>query len=264
GTFTVVYVVGVGGGAVVEGLSLKIGNINDKVWESKLDAIENARKIVEKMPKNLGEAEKAKYLHSYTVENVDYFDYGDKDKNITYLYDGIVGGKTNCDGSTNMYALLLNIAGVDCYEKWHKGEGETSGHTWNMVEIDGVWYNVDATSPLNKENFDIEVFQKRYFAFEDRMQKYAPAYGEIYPEVKANLEGGIYTHINKIDTKSVADTAKKALSESEDKYVLFLVDEYSEDASLAVAQRLANSLYKTVYSLKYEVMGGKHLLAFYL
>ncbi len=60
------------------------------------------------------------------------------------LYGGLVDGKAICAG----YALILNEAlkYVGLKSLYVKGcELGKSGHAWNQVQIDGKWYNVDAT-----------------------------------------------------------------------------------------------------------------------
>ena len=60
------------------------------------------------------------------------------------LYGGLVEGKAICAG----YALILNEAlkYVGIKSQYVVGyEQGKDGHAWNQVQIDGKWYNVDAT-----------------------------------------------------------------------------------------------------------------------
>ena len=57
------------------------------------------------------------------------------------------GGKGVCAAYTDLYFILLKVAGVDC----RKVEGSTflGVHTWNLVKINGDWYNCDTTGMDN-------------------------------------------------------------------------------------------------------------------
>lgn len=263
GTFTTYYEVVSGVKACLDGNYILVKNFADDIWQTKLQAIKKAEEIVDKMPDNMSELECAEYLHDYTLDSVKYDDYGQADnpmlENInTYLYDGLVKGSTHCDGSANMYSLLLNMAGIECMEKMYSGE-ETVGHTWNMVRIDGVWQNVDATAA--KEDAEDEKYQrKRFFAFDDRLQKFTPDYSEIYPNVTEGKGFRVNSTLSKLEKSTFVKTVRVAFSENKEKYAALLVDEYSEKEAENCMQRLADSFNKKVYWYSFEVINGKTLM----
>ena len=61
------------------------------------------------------------------------------------------GGDSNtavCDGYSGAYKYLLDKAGIQCLIlAGHAGDDEESAgsHSWNIVNLDGDWYEVDAT-----------------------------------------------------------------------------------------------------------------------
>ena len=79
--------------------------------------------------------EKEKRIYEIVCANIDYV-YTDYDQSA---YGAIIEGECVCAGYTKMMGILLNGAGIEAV-------GVTSPtHGWNVVKIDGVWYNVDAT-----------------------------------------------------------------------------------------------------------------------
>ena len=261
GTFTTYYETGPFKKAKLDGVYLNVENIDPVLWDGKLDAVKRAKEIVEDMPENLSEIEKAKYLHRYTVENTEYYDYNSSDGVWQYLHDAVTEGKANCDGSANMLSLLLNTAGIECFEKMHTGN--IVGHTWNMVKLDGVWYNVDATAQNKTEAEDINSYLKRNFAFEDCIQKYIPDYNEIYPAVTDGLQRKTKIHIESIDKDDFCNLVKTSFAESGENYGLFLIDNYNEAEANTAMQRLADSLKTKVYWYSYSVADNKTLMAVY-
>ena len=88
---------------------------------------------------NLSNYEKVKAVHDYIIKNVTY----DKTLEDKSAYDALSKGSTICRG----YALLA----YDMLDKLSvpvriiSGKGNGSAHVWNLVEIDGAWYDLDVT-----------------------------------------------------------------------------------------------------------------------
>lgn len=91
------------------------------------------------------------YIHDYICENTDY------DESVPYnqsAYSAIVLHKSVCAGYAKSVQYLLQKVGVTCYYVTGMTEGmggqvmngsEDDGrHSWNMVLIDGEFYNLDS------------------------------------------------------------------------------------------------------------------------
>ena len=243
GTFTTYYEVGeMGRSAELSGVYICIKNFTDLHWSKKCEAVEKAKEIVNKMPSGLDEGAKAEYLYKYARENVAYKDYGDSDvENEHFLYDGLINGKTHCDGSANMYSLLLNLAGLECFEKLYNGTEEV-GHTWCTAKIDGDWYNIDATSGENEDK-DFKEGIMRNFAVEDKLQSYPPETNAVYPVCSKNLRFELIS-VKTAEEDELVKNAKDIIKKAG--YVCIYVEQYDEDKMEEVAQSLANSLKRTV------------------
>ncbi len=93
--------------------------------------------------------EKELYFHNYICENVVYDEatmvksggYGDT------AYSALLDGKSICEGYSRAMQVLLDRAGIDNYLVVGDGKTEegTEPHMWNIVEIDGKNYHLDAT-----------------------------------------------------------------------------------------------------------------------
>ena len=251
--------------ATFDGHYIYVKNFDAVILEKKQQAIEKAEDILSDMPSDMTDTEKADYLHRYTLSNVDYYDYTELSDDLVknYLYDGLITGKTHCDGSANMYSLLLNMADIECVEKQYTGNEVNIGHTWNFAKLDGVWYNIDATASLEGYDGNFELEQKRFFAFEDRMQRFTPDFEEIYPDVDSSLGMPIDAHMDKITGSDFVKTVKTAFSKNSNSRALILIDDYSDTTADKAVQKLADSLNTTVYWIIYEVMDNKTALVVY-
>ena len=96
--------------------------------------------------------EKVKYVHDLLAETVEY------DLNAPMnqsAYSAMVNGETVCAGYARAFQLLMQDFGIPCfYCTGFAGED----HAWNIVELDGKYYNVDVTwddvDPLNYHFFN--------------------------------------------------------------------------------------------------------------
>ena len=83
--------------------------------------------------------EKEKYVHDALAEMAAY------DRNAPYnqvAYSAIENGRTVCAGYARAFQLLMTQLGIPCYYcTGYAGEA----HAWNIVLLDGKYYNVDLT-----------------------------------------------------------------------------------------------------------------------
>lgn len=95
---------------------------------------------------NASNYEKVKGVYDWVTENVQYdFDNEDDD---TYMlkhstYAAIVNRVAVCQGYASLYYRLMLELGVDC--RYISGITEGESHGWNIVYLDGKYYNVDST-----------------------------------------------------------------------------------------------------------------------
>ena len=83
--------------------------------------------------------EKVRAITRYLWANSTYDRPADRS---TYVpYDLIINKKGKCEEYARVFMLMARVVGLDCYYT------KSDIHTWNKVNIDGDWYNVDVTQP---------------------------------------------------------------------------------------------------------------------
>ncbi|MBC8062667.1 MAG: hypothetical protein H7Y18_18700 [Clostridiaceae bacterium] len=117
---------------------------------------------------NMSDYDKELALHDYLVNNVAY-DYANLVKNTipedSYTaYGALVKGVAVCEGYAEAMHKLLTLAGVDNYII--NGFGDGVAHQWNLVNIQGGIYHLDATfdDPISTSG---QVITHNYFNVND-------------------------------------------------------------------------------------------------
>ena len=89
------------------------------------------------------EMERCWKLATWACDYMTYSSEGGSSNNQTAESAFKKGGKGVCGAYTDLYFCLLKAADVDCIKVYDESR---SLHAWNMVEIDGQWYNCDITN----------------------------------------------------------------------------------------------------------------------
>lgn len=120
-------------------------NMEDvKIISTKLN--NKINEIVSKLPVQATDYEKELYLHNYVCDNTVYDDSTFKNGGDT-AYSSLLNGKSICEGYARAMQILLDTVGIKNYLVVGDGvsDGVTEPHMWNVVEIDGYNYHLDAT-----------------------------------------------------------------------------------------------------------------------
>lgn len=89
--------------------------------------------------------EKELWLHDYLIKTNDYVSYS---KHAHTAYGAIIEGEVVCEGYARAFQLLLNKLGIENYTVTgsdQTGVNPQVNHIWNMVNLEGDWYQVDIT-----------------------------------------------------------------------------------------------------------------------
>ncbi|MCE6090544.1 hypothetical protein J7894_00210 [Mycoplasmopsis agalactiae] len=115
-------------------------------------------KEIAKQWQGLPTLEKITEVYKWMTKNVKY-DYSQTNLvDDQSAYSALVKLSTVCTGYAKGFKMIMDELGVPC--KFISGTadygtltGHITNHAWNLVEVDGVWYHVDATSDrAEKEN----------------------------------------------------------------------------------------------------------------
>ena len=116
--------------------------------------------------------EKISAIYGYICSNVSY----DRvhAKNPYYFlrstaYGALIQGTATCQGYSLALYRMLKEAGISARIIRGRANGEEGLHAWNIAELDGIYYNLDATWDAGKENY--EYFLKGAEDFSDHIPR---------------------------------------------------------------------------------------------
>ncbi len=100
-----------------------------------------AASILGQIPQGTSEYDRVKFLYEYLVLHTEYDVDSEQNQNILSV---LLNGRSVCQGYAKTAQYLLNQSGMFCT----LAEGIVKGnepHVWNIVRIDGEYYNMDVT-----------------------------------------------------------------------------------------------------------------------
>lgn len=98
-----------------------------------------ADKLIAGITPKMPEFERELILHDRLAGHIAYED-GDR---VHDAYGALINGKAVCEGYTKAFQYLLQKVGIQSFMA--TGTGNGGKHAWNIVRIDGKYYNVDLT-----------------------------------------------------------------------------------------------------------------------
>ena len=101
--------------------------------------------------------QKIKFAYDFIIANVQY------DKSLTKhsAYDALIGKSAVCEGCANLLYRILSMFGIPC--RIVTGKGLRESHAWNIVRLNGKWYNMDVTWDLYKSAIERNLSLYSYF-----------------------------------------------------------------------------------------------------
>lgn len=125
-----------------------------------------ARAILSQAEKQPTDYLKVKYVHDFLINSCSY-NLSANNKRFNYSAAGPILHKTGvCEGYSKAFCYLIQSIGIPCLcvsGTATNNIGETEGHMWNMVKLEGNWYNVDVTWDDPVTNTGEDVLQYDYF-----------------------------------------------------------------------------------------------------
>lgn len=166
---------------------------NYKFSKEEVDAFyQEMRDIAQKLKKD-SDFESVKAAYDYIINRVDY----DYDYNNYLDYEGFRDGVMVCSGySMALFHLLadmnipVRIVNGYCTEE----EKSVTAHAWNVVKIDGKWYNIDATwdDPGEEKDIQYQYFLKSDADFGNHYRNNAyEGYGKDISKESYSLNGNM-------------------------------------------------------------------------
>ena len=115
--------------------------------DSEIDEIQTAmdqsfQEVRALIPEDAGDYEKVRIVYTYVIDHTQY-QTGEDDQSIA----GVFWKKSAvCAGYAGAVQYLLERLDIPCIYVEGDAENSTQGHAWNIVELNGQYYYVDATN----------------------------------------------------------------------------------------------------------------------
>lgn len=249
--------------ATFDGYYLVMDNFDAGWWDKKMEAIDHAQAVVNALPEGLTPIERAESLYRHVADTITYTEYPTepKDAVYSYLYDGVVSGQTHCDGYTNTLALLLRLAGIENAEKDYRPEDANEvGHTWNCMEIDGKWYNLDGVGEELIPDTDSAMHAGYYFAFADALLEQPARNADVFPLCQESYYMPVDDTFASSDASGLPAAIVRGYDRHDDLWALVVIDAYDEDDMSYQLQEVANRLWDTVHWMTFPLHDGRTAL----
>lgn len=162
-------------------VTLNFNETADHIEEAKAQFESKANEIIAGASVLAGDYEKEKYVYQALIDCVEY------DENVELHqspYSALVYGKSVCAGYARAFQYIMLELGVPTYYC----TGETQGHAWNIIKLDGGYYNVDVSRA------DTKTSPERYFNRTDedlRGTHKRSGYSTILPKCRAKTYEGM-------------------------------------------------------------------------
>lgn len=136
--------------------------------------------------------EKVKAVYDYICENITYDHTNPDDYKLKHTaYAALIDKTAVCQGYALLFYRLMLELGVD--NRLIAGIGNGGGHGWNIVEIDGLYYNLDSTWDAGMTgNYYYFLLNTWNFLDHSRYLEYETiAFHQAYPMAAENYTPGV-------------------------------------------------------------------------
>lgn len=110
---------------------------------------EKVAEILSKTDDSMSDVDKLKIFHDEIIFGCKYETEG---RYVSTPFGALVEGKALCEGYARAMAILCNKSGIENmlatgtqYNSDGNGNTTEEAHMWNMIKLDGEWYNMDVT-----------------------------------------------------------------------------------------------------------------------
>ena len=146
------------------GLSYRYTSMTVDIINKEVEA--KAKQILAKITPQMSVVDKIKLFHDEIILNCSY---NTTSEYKTTPYGALVSGEALCEGYSRAFALLCNKVGIENLFATSAPVGNEQ-HMWNMVKLNGYWYNIDLTSddPISAdERIGPDYICYNYFLFKN-------------------------------------------------------------------------------------------------
>lgn len=148
--------------------------------------------IVSRIPSDMTNAEKVFWVNNYLVTNAVYDDEAAQNVRTSEQlvaqgrythaftpYGVLLDKKGVCESYAKAFSMIMKRLNIPCY----RVRNHSIQHTWNLVNLDGKWYNIDVTWNDPSKQMDNKVSYRFFLKSDEQMLKNSE--GSRTPHLKA-------------------------------------------------------------------------------
>lgn len=143
--------------------------------------------------KGMNDYEKLYALYNYVAKKVSYTDGNTGEEQYHCLSSVFLGDETVCEGYALAMSLLLDKVGItNCSVSGNSVE--FGSHAWNLVQINGVWLQIDATWDDKGDYAGTQYFLKSKSEYEKIHAPYILNINENFTKYSFGVDKSIYNY----------------------------------------------------------------------
>ena len=145
---------------------------------------------IKRKTKNMTDAEKILYVYEWIGDHATYdriFTFSSKNQSI---YNVFINHNAVCAGFAKAATVIFQNIGIEAYGvTGYMHSGDSVGHMWNIVKLDGKYYFFDSTvsASINDKNNE----QYHFGLIQLELSGYQMDYPEWYPKIETGEMPGV-------------------------------------------------------------------------
>ena len=155
----------------------------EKIKQIKKETRQLAKKALKNIPKKGSDPYKiVRSVNDYLCDIIEYPEEEPYEVVTHTAYGAFQNESAVCDGYSRAAKILLNERGIDCYME--TGNTEGGGHAWNLVKLEGEWYQLDVTWNDANRTYNSDISDDdEFFLVTDSYMRQSRIWDEnIWPE----------------------------------------------------------------------------------
>ncbi len=172
----------------------------EKIREMQAEIDAQVKKILDGVTPDMTEYDIVKHFHDAIASTVVYDETAE---NCRDIYGVFVDKKAICGGYSKAFSYLCDKVGIETATVTGDADGEA--HMWNMVKIDGQWYNIDVTYAVTESEVGNYIRYDYFCVTDEMLADSRTIYEQIYTYPKATSDECSYYVKNGLVADSWAD-----------------------------------------------------------
>ncbi len=128
--------------------------MDQDTYKADLDKCQEIVDLLKQETEGMSDYDKELYVYEYLAKNITY---DDTSETSGTMYGALVEGRARCAGIGSAVKYICDEIGLNCVSLFCFKDEENfdGGHVWNVINIDGNWYDIDVTADVIDEDTDM-------------------------------------------------------------------------------------------------------------